>query len=161
MTRSPALYPLLFLALAFAPSAARAQQGSGLSEADRAAIDRLREAYVRATLAGDWAAVAALYDEEAVWLPPSAPGVRNRPTIQANLEAETGRYVDLSIVPVEVKGMGDLAYGWGTYFAIRSVGETAEQVRDAGKYLVVLERQRSGSWLISRHIWNSDLKPSR
>jgi ketosteroid isomerase-like protein len=58
--------------------------------------------------------------------------------------------------PVEIEGVGKLAYQRGTYQMTMLLpgGVTAS---DSGKYVEIRRRQADGTWLITRDIWNSDI----
>jgi hypothetical protein len=52
------------------------------TSSDEAAIKQVADAYVKATLAGDAKAIAALYTEDAVEMPPNVPSVKGRAAIE-------------------------------------------------------------------------------
>lgn len=149
---------LAALALALASTACQppAQQAGPLSEEDVAAIRSSTESFAQAMLAGDPATVAGFFAEDAVAMPPNQPAVEGRAAIQAWLEAlPTVTQDELRLV--EVTGRGEIAYGRGMY-AMTVMPEGAhESIQDSGKYVVILQKQADGSWLIAVDIWNSDL----
>jgi hypothetical protein len=57
-----------------------AAKGQSTSSGE-AAIKQVADAYVKATLAGDAKAIAALYTEDAVEMPPNVPSVKGRAAI--------------------------------------------------------------------------------
>jgi len=126
---------------------------AGLSAADRAAIEQAAVDWETNANAGDWAAVAALYAEDATVLPPNQPATSGRASVQESFEAmPAGAQISLEIVRVD--GVGDLAYTYGTYNMTVTMGE--ETTTDVGKYIEVRHRQADGSWPIIFDIWNSD-----
>ncbi|NIM48162.1 MAG: DUF4440 domain-containing protein [Gemmatimonadales bacterium] len=151
--RSRAVVPALaVLALAMAGC----QAAGPLSDQDLAAIGDLRQAYVDAVLAGDAAAVAALFTEDATEMPPNLPAAEGRAAIQARYEAEGGA-TEFTITPAETEGRGTLAFERGTYSVTMTIEGAPEPIMDTGKYLVICEKQADGSWLMAATIWNSDL----
>lgn len=146
------LLPVAVLALAVAAC----QGGAGpLSDADVAAIEELRTEFVAAILSGDAAAVAALYTEDGMELPPNEAAREGRAGIEAAMEAD-GTVTAFQLTGLEVDGQGDLAYDRGTYSATVSIEGMPEPMSDSGKYIVIVRKQADGSWLLSRAIWNSN-----
>jgi uncharacterized protein (TIGR02246 family) len=144
------------LAFALASTACQppAQEPAGLSEEDVAAIRNEMQTHVELVLAGDPAAVAARYTEDAVQMPPNAPIVQGRAAIQewfAGFPTAT-EYVQ-SVV--EIDGRDGIAYSRSDYSITFTVEGTP--ITDKGKTLAVLKKQPDGSWLTAAGIWNSDL----
>jgi uncharacterized protein (TIGR02246 family) len=123
------------------------------------AITAIADQYVKATLAGDAKAIAALYTEDAVEMPPNEPVVKGRAAIQQMYEksfkgAKIGSFV---ISHIESRSSGDTGYDTGTYRqSITPAG--GMEIKDTGKYVVILKRV-SGSWKVAYAIYNSDLPP--
>ncbi|NIM48799.1 MAG: DUF4440 domain-containing protein [Gemmatimonadales bacterium] len=132
------------------------QAAGPLSEQDLAAIAEVRQAYVDAVLAGDAAAVAALYAEDATEMPPNVPATEGRAAIQARYEAGED-VTEFTVTPVATEGLGTLALDWGTYSVTMVIEGVEEPYQDTGKYLAICEKQADGSWLMTVSIWNSDL----
>lgn len=127
---------------------------AGLTEEDRAAITALRDAYAQNTLAGDWAAVAELYAEDAVYAPSQEPAKQGLAAIQEYLEGSAPASA-FTISSVTTDGLGDLAFDFGSY-SITLAPEGAEPVTNTGHYLVVLRKQADGSWKLTHAVSNSD-----
>ncbi len=126
-----------------------------LSEADIEAIGATTQDWQAAGRANDWAAVAALYTEDAVLMPPNAPAV----TGPANIQAYFGSLPPmgaLDLADVEIDGVGDWAFVRGTYSLTMAV-EGMEPIADSGTYLEICRKQADGTWLIYRDIYNSDV----
>jgi uncharacterized protein (TIGR02246 family) len=149
-----------WIAIALASTACQppAQEIGGLSEQDVAAIQSLFERHRQNALAGDWAADAALYTEDAVRLPPAGNAIRGRAAIQAAL-AQVDTVLDFTVKTVEIDGRGDLAYALNSYSVSLVMRGSAEPSTDAGRALVILRKQADGSWLFHRVIWNSNEPP--
>jgi uncharacterized protein (TIGR02246 family) len=140
--------------------AALGGQGAGKgsqSEAIRAVAD----AYVKASLAGDAKAIAALYADDAVEMPPNEPMVKGRTAIEQFYQKLFGsgtKMATFSITHLESTAVGDSGYDVGTYQqSVAPKGATAP-VKDSGKYTVILKRS-AGAWKVAYAIYNSDLPP--
>ncbi len=101
----------------------------------------------------DAQSLAALYTEDAVFLPPNEPAVFGRDAIAAT-HAElfaTGDF-KIDIEPLETEIDGQLAYVAGRYRMWTGDGALV----DHGKYIEIW-RPVGGEWLISRDIYNSSV----
>lgn len=129
------------------------------TEADKAAVKAVSLAWKKAYNAGDAAAVAALYAEDAVLSAPGTPAVRGKVAISDYLLKKVAEFstagLTVADAPMgEVLASGDLAWQWETY----QVTDKSGALRDAGK-LVTLFRRQDGKWLIAGDTWNSDAMP--
>jgi uncharacterized protein (TIGR02246 family) len=127
---------------------------------DTDAIKAVNVAWNNAYNAGDGAAVAALYAEDAVLNVPGKPPMRGKALITEYYAKDAAGVatsgVTVSDDPVtDVGQSGDLAWQWGTYKSTNKAGT----VVDSGKFVSVFER-RGGKWVIVRDIWNSDIAPA-
>ena len=127
-----------------------------LTDADRAAIDQLRETYRQAVVANDAAAIAALYTADGVEMAP------NMTIAQGSAAIEERNSIPMAVTqfmlhPAETAGTGDLAYERGTFMFTGTPEGMPVPIDDTGKYMVVLRKQADGSWKFAAAIWNSDL----
>ncbi len=122
---------------------------AALSDADRTAIDAVRQAYADALLAADYAAVAALYTEDAMRMRSNEPAAMGRAAIQAAYEMGPGRIVSFANPSVELEGRADIAYARGTFSIDVEAEGMEEPVTDSGNWLAIFRKQADGSWLIS------------
>jgi uncharacterized protein (TIGR02246 family) len=123
------------------------------------AIIAVADQYVKATLAGDAKAVAALYTDDAVEMPPNEPAAKGRAAIQQLYERnfKAAKISGFTLTHVESRSSGDTGYDIGSYVqSITPTGGTA--MKDTGKYVVILKRI-GGSWKVAYAIYNSDLPP--
>jgi uncharacterized protein (TIGR02246 family) len=123
------------------------------------AITAVADQYVKATLAGDAKAIAALYTDDAVEMPPNEPAVKGRAAIQQLYERnfKSAKIGDFSLTHVESRSSGDTGYDAGMYRqTVTPTGGPA--MKDSGKYVVILKRV-AGSWKVAYAIYNSDLPP--
>ena len=147
----------LVLAASFAALAACVRNTPPVdATADKAAVEAVSIAWKSAYNAGDAAAVAALYAEDAVLSAPGARAVRGKAAI-GDYFVKTIAQFSTSGLTVTDEPMGetvtscDLAWHWKTY----TVTDGSGAVVDAGK-LVTLFQRTDGKWLIVGDTWNSD-----
>jgi Ketosteroid isomerase homolog len=125
-----------------------------------AALQAADQSWVRAYNAGNADAVASLYDEQAVLLPPGAPAVNGRSAIKAFFVKDTAEShkagVTFGLAPKPAGGVsGDMGWQSGTY----AVKDKAGKLVEAGKYLSV-SIKKGGKWLYVRDTWNADGAPT-
>jgi uncharacterized protein (TIGR02246 family) len=138
-----------------APSGQAAAKGSG-----SAAIVAVADTYVKATLAGDAKAVAALYTDNAIEMPPHVPSVKGRTAIEQFYQKSfAGAKINsLTLTHLETQAMGDNGYDVGTYEQTVTPQGAKAPIKDTGKYTVVLKRA-GGAWKVAYAIYNSDMPP--
>jgi ketosteroid isomerase-like protein len=108
----------------------------------------------------DSGAIANLYAEDALLMPPGAAAVTGRAGIKTFLGEDSAKTqaAGLSLKNKSVTGSGisgDLGWISGTYVVTDKSGTTI----DSGSYLSV-HRRTNGAWLYIRDIWNSDRPPA-
>ena len=129
------------------------------ASADGAAIHAQSTSWEKAYNGGDAKAVAALYAEDALLLPPGAPGVRGRAAILEYFTKDIAGSRAAGVVFVvnpktDVGVSGDQGWESGTY-QVTVKGAVVE----TGKFLSV-SRKKDGKWLYIRDTWNSDAPPA-
>jgi uncharacterized protein (TIGR02246 family) len=117
---------------------------SGSRQAIEAAVRR----YVAASNQGDAEALAGLYADDAMLLPPDHEPIQGREAIGAFWRQGTDEGLEVTTLAVEVDG--DLGYSVGRYH----LPQTDEEPADSGKFVMCLKRQRDGSWKLTADIWN-------
>ncbi len=124
-----------------------------------ATIRRAGEDWARHWNAGELEEVAALYAEDAVYLPPHHEAVHGRDAIREYLKAPIRHGVsDLAFNVTYIKQQGPVAWDVGTYrMTVPHAGGTNKE--DHGKYLSVWKRV-GRNWLLAADAWSSDLPPS-
>ena len=142
--------------LALAGTLQTAAQAAG---SDEAAIRAQTTSWMKAFNGGDAAAVAALYADDAILLPPGAPGASGRPAIQAYIsksiaEAKAANAVFVANPKTDVGVSGNLGWESGTY-TVTVNGAVVE----VGKFMSV-SRKKGGKWLYLRDTWNMDAPPA-
>ena len=127
---------------------------------DVAALQAVDQNWAKAYNSGHADAVANLYDEQAVLLPPGAPGVNGRAAIKAFFAKDTAESQKAGVIftlgPKPAGGVsGDMGWQSGSY----AVKDKGGKVVEAGKYLSV-SRKKDGKWLYVRDTWNADGAPA-
>ena len=119
---------------------------------DSEEFTKMAERWHDAYNAGDASAVAALYAEDGMMMPPNAEAAKGHEAIEASVKmVMTELPGKLSIVTVHTGSSGNLGFAQGTYSVVDDDGNTM----DNGKWLEVLEKVK-GKWYIQYDIWNSD-----
>jgi uncharacterized protein (TIGR02246 family) len=147
---------VLLAAVACQPGAAP------LSDEDVAAIEALGQAYAAAIVAGDAAAVAAVYADDAIELPPGHPVVVGRHAIQAAYDTAFGMgqaAMEFTMTPVTIEGVDGLAYDYSTWSWAGTPPGASEPITERGRSLAIASMQEDGSWRWVVVTWNSDTPP--
>jgi uncharacterized protein (TIGR02246 family) len=151
---------LVVLAASFAALAACAKTAAPDTAADETAARAVNVAWYKAYNAGDGAAVAALYAEDAVLNAPGAPVARGKAAIsefyvKSAADAAAAGFALVDDPSSDVGISGDLGWQSGTF----KITDKSGAVADTGKYLTVFQR-KDGKWMIIRDTWNSDVAPA-
>ncbi len=128
--------------------------GGALSDADREGIRTASAAWEEHAGMNHWGIVAALYTDDATFLPPNTTAVTGR----AAVEEALGSFPPVTLIDLRIRdldGHGDVAYARGTYEMTMDVAGTP--VDDRGKYIEIWRRQDDGTWQIAADIFNSGL----
>lgn len=131
------------------------------SKADMAGIKALDQNWLKAFAGADGDAIARLYDENAVLMPPGAPAVRGRAAIREFLlkEAQGAGQAGMAFSFGETSDGGASGnQGWssGTYIVKDKNGNVVE----TGKFLSV-NKKVNGRWMYWRDTWNADSPPPK
>ena len=117
-------------------------------EREKAALERVVQDYVRANADEDAGALASLYADDALLLPPDEGLVEGRERIRTFWS--DGMEPGLQITPVRVEIHGDAGLVVGRY----TVPEHPDTPADSGKCVLMLKRSGLG-WKITADIWNT------
>ena len=131
-----------------------------MGEEVRKAIEKVNLEFGEGFRRGDAAAVAALYTDDAVLLPPNSEIIRGRQGIEKFWrEAIQKGLKDVVMTTVELSVSGDTIHVIGNYTVkIREKGQ--KLVEEKGKYLIIGKRTAAG-WKAHRDIWNSNMPPRK
>jgi uncharacterized protein (TIGR02246 family) len=120
---------------------------------DKATIQSLSDKFAQAFNAGDAAAVAALYTDDAVILPPGGEMMKGKSAIQAFWKGAAEQLGDGKLTTVDVKPLGSEAAREIGTFSFRTKGSQPQEI--TGKYVVVWEKVE-GDWKLATDIWNTN-----
>ena len=124
-----------------------------------ALIDGLRQQFNVAYDAGDAAALAALFAEDAALMPPGAPAVVGRYAIQARYAAQFASIQSsFALNPGKIVVSGDVAWLRGDYQRVDIAVPGGIPTTINGKYLMTFSRDR-GNWKITTDAWNTNETP--
>ncbi len=157
------LAPGLVAALVFAlcgsgPGSAAAADPPEAGAADRAAIAAASRAFSDAYVRNDSRAIAELYTEDAVLLPPGGE-FRGREAAARYFAWGPGRrQVAHAMESSELVVAGDMAVDVGTWHSTSQRGD-APPVTASGRYLVVWVRQGDGAWRMRYDMWHRPSGP--
>jgi uncharacterized protein (TIGR02246 family) len=94
--------------------------------------------------------------DDVILLPSGAGAIRGRHAVRARYETYFRRGgIALTMNPQEIR-VGD---GWAVIrgaMSGRRANATEESATIVGKFMMIVDRQQDGSWLLSRLIWNDD-----
>ena len=123
------------------------------------AVVAVAAAYAKATSAGDAKAVAALYTEDAIELPPNHPAVKGRMAIQEYYASQfaAAKISDFTLTHWESAVHGNAAFDVGAYKQTITPAK-GTGMSDTGKYTVILKKV-GGAWKVAYAIYNSDQPP--
>jgi uncharacterized protein (TIGR02246 family) len=122
------------------------------------AIERLHRRDMRASASGDFRALRALVDDDAVMFPPGGAPQRGAKEFDAAFERmasapKTHEVLHYRLEFEEVKVFGNYAVEWGAIRgATREIG-TGRIIESEYHVMRVLRRQKNGSWKVYRSIW--------
>jgi ketosteroid isomerase-like protein len=124
---------------------------TGAGQRDRAAIDRLHQQDVDATLSDRADQLATLWDTEAIRIGPGRPPEIGKAAIYANdkrweQSKDRGKTLCYRSEMKDLQIAGDWAFEWG-YFSFK---DSADPKPGRGKVLRVMRRQANGSWKFAR-----------
>jgi uncharacterized protein (TIGR02246 family) len=127
---------------------------------DPTPINDIRSRFQAAYNAGDAAAVAALFADDAVSMPDHEPALEGKAAIEKRMQEVFAQYSpSISITPGETEVHGDVAHEHGTYTIELTPKAGGTAMKDNGKYLVILKREADGTWKIHHDIDNSSNPP--
>lgn len=116
-------------------------------------LNSLRASLLKHYNAGDAAAVAALYSEDARLLPPEFEMIVGRAAIEAFWKVATDAGLQLALPDPDIEIEGNIAYVVGPY-TFTLPGETTPF--EYGKYVEIWRKMDGGSWKMVVDTFNTD-----
>ena len=112
-------------------------------------LDKLLDHWEAAFNAGDYAAMAAVYTEDAIRMPPGEELIRGPAAIAERSNQFAGFKIELN----SYSGLmdGDLGTSWGTYKLVGKI--EGEPVTIEGRWMNAVKKTSDG-WKIYRDIWH-------
>ena len=128
---------------------------SPASEADEAAIKGVHLRETRAIKGKDVAHFLALFDSDAVLMPPDGPPIVGKAALRSWFLRLTDRHsIDLDFSVDEIKVTAEWAFERFSFRQTVTPAGGGEPITVRGKGNHVFRRQSDGSWKIARDIWN-------
>lgn len=153
-------FVLAFLFVAAPTLAQTSPPARGAATAD-AGVAKIAEAYVKATLAGDAKAIAALYTDDAIEMPPNQPALKGRAAIEQHYVKLFGdatmKLTTFTLDHIETWSSGTTGFDVGTYQQTVTLKD-GKAVKESGKYTVILKRS-GPDWKVAYAIYNGDNPP--
>jgi uncharacterized protein (TIGR02246 family) len=119
---------------------------------------RVADDYAAGMRAGKAEAVAAVFAEDAVEMPPGVSPIRGKAAIESYYRElfRSCRFATFTLSHTESRIAGDVGFVVGTsLLAVSSNSGQAPAHEESGKYMVVLKRA-GGSWKVAYAIYNAD-----
>jgi len=128
-----------------------------VQQAVRSRIEETNAEFSAAVSHGDTAAIAALYTDDAIVLPPNAEMVRGRQAIKGLFDGMIQQMgiPQLTLRTMQVDEVGEMANEIGEY-TLKFQPAGGEPVTDIGKYVVIWKRQGDDSWKLHIDVWNTN-----
>ena len=128
---------------------------SPASEADEAAIKGIHLRETQAIKGKDVAHFLALFDSDAVLMPPDGPPIVGKAALRSwFLRLTDGHSIDLDFSVDEIKVTAEWAFERFSFRRTVTPAGGGEPITVRGKGNHVFRRQSDGSWKIARDIWN-------
>jgi ketosteroid isomerase-like protein len=126
----------------------------------RAAIEKLHQQDIAATLSRDPKALGELWDDDAVVMQPGSPAIVGKARIFADNAKEFSEHPEVRILSYrpdfrDLQICGDWAFEWGTFTGTYRASPNARTETLNAKLLRIMKRQADGSWKFSRVMWNT------
>ncbi len=133
----------------------QALAGATPPQQDRAAIERLHQQDIEATLSDKADELLKLWDRDAVRLQAGSPAEVGRDVVYANdkrweANLKGGRTLSYKPDIKDLRIAGDWAFEWDDFEVAYKASATGEPTSLRGKALRVLRRQPDGSWKFAR-----------
>jgi len=123
---------------------------------DITAVNAVREAFMKAYVAGDAEAIGGLYTADAISEPNNQPTLQGRDAIVASLKSMFEQVsIQLVLTPDQTRTLGDVGLDRGTYTVTVTPKAGAPPTTAQGRYLVLLVKEADGNWKVWRDMDNA------
>lgn len=157
MANAAAGRTLAYLILAVSACAPAEGRDDRSTEADVAALGRIREQMEAAENAGNADGMTFAFADDLVIMPMGAPAVTGLEASRTLMQEYFRTWhAEIHYVSQEVVVDHDWAFDRGTYRQTLTPKAGGATVAEAGKYLWLYRRQEDGGWKAARVIWNPD-----
>lgn len=128
---------------------------------DLAAVSAVSKAIIAADNSSNLDAVSDLYEDDAVWLPPSGPVVEGKAVILARYKTSFDQFkLGYSEQSIETRLGGDWAFDRGVVRGTITPRDGSAPRKTTDKYIMILHRGMDHRWRIARLMW-SPAEPSQ
>jgi uncharacterized protein (TIGR02246 family) len=129
------------------------------SDSDMAAIEKLHQQDIAATLSRDPKALTELWTDDGVLLEPGAQAKIGKQLIGAEVAKEIAAHPEVKVLSYEpefkeLKVMDGLAYEWGYFNSSFKESANSQAKSFRGKMVRIMRKQSNGSWKFARVMWN-------
>jgi ketosteroid isomerase-like protein len=138
-----------------ATASAESSKNSGTA-ADRAAIEKLHQGDVTATLNNNADELAALWAEDAILLGEGEAPVSGRQSLRDAYAKDPAKILKYSPHIENLEIRGNVAYEWGRFVASVREADNKPVIEFQGRFLRVMARQPDGNWKFTRIMWQRD-----
>lgn len=127
---------------------------------DRKQIDAFNQKFTDAIRHMDNAAVMSLWADDGISLLPGMPPIAGKPAIQKFMDDATSKTIGYKVVSHDndfrdIQIAGDWASEWALTTQVVQPPDNKPVLTIHGKMLLVLHREKGGSWTIKEESWNS------
>lgn len=128
---------------------------------DSAAIQEQFSRWIQASEQGNADALASIYTENAVMLPPGAPSFKGRTKIKSLFAQQFARTKEASynFKTYDLVVFDDWAWRRGSYEVVATL-KNGKTFRLKDKFIDIWKKGEDGTWRIARDIWNHTNPPA-
>ncbi len=126
---------------------------------DRAAIQKLQERDIAASIAYDVEGLMSLWTDDGVLMVPQRAPIVGRQGLRAFYEQQRDQMANVEVLAYEeqwqeVRILGDYAYEWGQIHGRTRKGQGKAESDVVVNAMRILKRDEDGNWKVARAIWN-------
>jgi len=146
---------ITILAIAFLIGCSTTQNELQNASKDTQAIKTLIDDYTTAVNNHDTTAYVKLFSDDVVWAPPNAPVAKSKSEIKENVQSRFDKFnFNLSIVPFEIKIMGNYAYALADADLVLTPKNGDAEINTQITAIWIFKKQGE-KWKIYRQLYNN------